>query len=383
MFFESAHLAHVLFTMDAMNDATGPKKKTGFKESMRYEMEDSGGVRANSASQEHITNLADRGIGQHTFDIELCHADGSRHDRSASANKRNDSHRHGRQVEQHATPDDHIDSRRNHGGRVDQGTDRCWAFHSIREPGIKRNLRRLPCCANKQQHSDDGYDFSAIDQFFRGGMHNVREVDGAKNIKYIHDRQQEGEIPNTVDDKSFGAGIARRLLFEIIANEKIGTAPDTFPTNEHEQEVIAHNEQEHGGSEQVEIGEEPVVAELFLHVTNSIDMDDRTDTGNDKHHNQSERVNLKTEVHDKITGPEPGPGNLLIHVLPFWQHEVTNVDQNGGKKRQDHTATGDKPHCFFANFQTKKPVDDGSDQRIKRDQAGQFQQHTVFTILTG
>ena len=201
-------------------------------------------------------------------------------------------------------------------------------------------------------------------------MHDIGEIDGTKDIEYIHDRQQEGEVTHTVDDESFSAGIAGRFLFEIIANEKIGTAPDSFPTDEHEQEVVAHNEKEHGTDKQVEIGKEPVVAVFFLHVANGIDMDDQTDTGNDKHHDQSERVNLKTKIYVKITGPEPSPDNLFIHVLPFRQHEVTDIDQDGGKKRQDHTATSYKPHCFFADFQTKKSVDDGSDQRIKGDQAG-------------
>ena len=92
MFSESAHLAHILFAMDAMDDATGSKKKTSFKESMGYEMKDRGSVCAYSASHEHVANLADCGIGQHTFDIKLCHAYGSCHDCGASANKRNNGH---------------------------------------------------------------------------------------------------------------------------------------------------------------------------------------------------------------------------------------------------------------------------------------------------
>ena len=38
MFFESAHLAHILFAMDTVNDATGPEKETGFKKRVGHEM---------------------------------------------------------------------------------------------------------------------------------------------------------------------------------------------------------------------------------------------------------------------------------------------------------------------------------------------------------
>ena len=141
MTFESAHLAHILFAVDSMNDASRSKEETCFKECMGYEMEDCGGVSTDSASKKHITNLADCGIGQNTFDIVLGHAYGRRHDRSESTNSSHDHHRHGRKIEKRTATNNHVNACCYHGRGMNQGTYRCGTFHSVRKPGIKRNLR--------------------------------------------------------------------------------------------------------------------------------------------------------------------------------------------------------------------------------------------------
>jgi hypothetical protein len=96
-------------------------------------------------------------------------------------------------------------------------------------------------------------------------------------------------------------------------------------------------------------------------------MDNEPNTGNYKHHDQSERVYLETEINCEVTSSKPRPNNLLVYMLAFRQHKITDIDEYGGKKRQGHAAASYKSHSIFANFQPKKTVDDGPYQRKKRD----------------
>ena len=109
-----------------------------------------------------------------------------------------------------------------------------------------------------------------------------------------------------------------------------------------------------------------------MHVANGINMNDETNTGNDKHHDQSEGIDLKTKINAEVTSTEPSPDNLLKDMLSFWQHEIPDIDQDRGKKRQSHATASYESYRIFANFQPKKTVDDRPDQRKQRDQTGQF-----------
>ena len=57
----------------------------------------------------------------------------------------------GRQGEQPVRARDQIDAGGDHGRRMDQGADRRWAGHRVRQPGLQRQLRRFADRAAEQQ----------------------------------------------------------------------------------------------------------------------------------------------------------------------------------------------------------------------------------------
>ena len=77
--FESAHLAHVLFAFRLpWITLPEPRKRQALKKRVGDHMENGGGVSADAAGEEHVADLAAGRIGQHAFDVVLCHADGGR-----------------------------------------------------------------------------------------------------------------------------------------------------------------------------------------------------------------------------------------------------------------------------------------------------------------
>src|SRR5581483_2789575 len=78
---------------------------------------------------------------------------------------------------------------------------------------------------------------------------------------------------------------------------------DAFPSHEHQQIAAGHDQHEHLGEEEIEVGEVARVAGLVAHVANRIDVDQRPDPSHDHHHHDRERIELEGDIGaDAATG---------------------------------------------------------------------------------
>jgi hypothetical protein len=111
-----------------------------------------------------------------------------------------------------------------------------------------------------------------------------------------------------------------------VANEQIGAQPHPFPANEHEQVVVGQDQDEHGGHEQVEVGEKAVIARVTVHVADRVDMHEEADPTDDKEHDGAERINLQAHVRRKRTGKDPGV-EFCLDGLTRVHDEAENHDQ--------------------------------------------------------
>src|SRR4051812_10162704 len=68
-FAKSAHVAHVLFAGKSMDHRAGGEEQKRLEEGVRHQVEDAGGVRAYTGSQEHVAELRDGGIREDAFDV--------------------------------------------------------------------------------------------------------------------------------------------------------------------------------------------------------------------------------------------------------------------------------------------------------------------------
>ena len=85
---EPAHLPEVLLPAEAVDDAARAEEEQRLEEGVGDEVEDAGGVGAHPDADEHVAELADRGVGEHALDVGLDEADGGGEDRGEAADPR-------------------------------------------------------------------------------------------------------------------------------------------------------------------------------------------------------------------------------------------------------------------------------------------------------
>ncbi len=139
-----AHLPHVELSGQSMHDAACPEKQQGLEEGMGHEVEDARGKGTDARGKKHVAKLADGRVGQNPLDVKLGQTDRSRIDCGEGADDGHDPHGDRGQHIKGTTSGHHVHPGRDHGGRMDQGTDRRGAFHGVRQPDVKGNLRRFP-----------------------------------------------------------------------------------------------------------------------------------------------------------------------------------------------------------------------------------------------
>src|SRR6185437_7869345 len=73
---KATHDAHVLLATNGVNHGASGEEEQGLEKGVRNKVEDSGGVRGDSAGQKHVAKLGDGRVGQHALDIRLDDTDG-------------------------------------------------------------------------------------------------------------------------------------------------------------------------------------------------------------------------------------------------------------------------------------------------------------------
>ena len=87
---ETAHAAHVLLVVHAVNHAAGAEEHQRFEERVRHHVKDADHERAHAASHEHETKLGYGRVGQDFLNVVLRDANRCSEDRCGSADERDD-----------------------------------------------------------------------------------------------------------------------------------------------------------------------------------------------------------------------------------------------------------------------------------------------------
>src|SRR5262249_46529370 len=99
--------------------------------------------------------------------------------------------------------------------------------------------------------------------------------------------------------------------------------------------VVGHDEHEHGGREQLQNGEEPVVPGLTLHVADGEDVHHEGDRGDHSEHDDRRRIDVdahaEMEVADLAPADVVGPGTKAAAV----REEIGGDDQHQHERRAD------------------------------------------------
>ena len=338
---QPAHAAHVLLLVHGVDDAAGAEKEQALEEGVRHDVEQAGGERAHPAAEEHVAQLADRGIGQHPLDVGLHQGDAGSEQRRDRPDARHHVHRDRRQQVQRLAAHHHVDARRDHGGSVNQGTNRRWPFHGVGQPHVQRNLRRFTHGADEEQQGNGGGDAGGDLVVGSGGEHVVvrQRAGGPENQRH---RQDEAGVADAVDDEGFLAGVGGRAALVPEADQQVGAQPHPLPADEHQQVVVGQHQHQHGGHEQVEVGEEARVAGVAVHVADGIHVHQEADAAHHEQHDGAQRVDHQPHVHREGAGENPGIQLGLDRVLRVGDdaQDDDQGEQQGQPDRADAEVMG-------------------------------------------
>ena len=350
-----------------VHHAARSEEQEALEKGMGHEMEDARRISPHAYGHEHETELADGGIGENFLDVVLGKADGGGKKRGQHAHQGDDEHRIGRHAEEIIKPGDHVDAGGNHRGRMDQRTDRRGAFHGVGQPHVKGDLGRLAHGAHKKQQRNDGHDGSVqqMGVAFNFGKFQGPYPLGAQTDEEQKDAGQEAEISDPVDNKSFFPGIGGRIFFVPEADQQIGAESHAFPAHEHQQEVVARNQQEHHKDEEIQVDEKSLEARIVVHVADGVHMDEKADARYDEAHDDGKGVDSETDGHLEFARTDPGVDVSLKD--PGRRRQLQKLVKNGDcrQKGEKEGEAGDPGNKCLGNPASEGAVNNKSEGREK------------------
>ncbi len=245
---------------------------------------------------------------------------------------------HRSQGEEDRGPRHHVDTRRDHGGGVDEGRYRRGPGHGVGEPDVQGDLGALPGGTQQEEEGDGRDQPAAVDQGIRGGMEDLDEVQGAesgkvpKPAKRMNMATRKPRSPIRLTMKAFFPESAFSLSREPVPDEDVGTEPHPLPTHEHEEEAGPHDQGQHEEDEEVQVGEVPGITLVVPHVAHAEDVDQEAHPRHHHHHDHAELVELEGHIH--LEGPRVHPGPVvpddgLVEFGPQHPGEVHQDDEEG------------------------------------------------------
>jgi hypothetical protein len=168
-------------------------------------------------------------------------------------------------------------------------------------------LSGFAASAHEEQQGRDGEGAEHAPTFGRprgiaGGLEEFGEIECVEGPEEQKHAEHEAEVADAVDDESFLAGVGSGFSEEIEADQKVAGQANAFPTYEEQHIVRGEDQNQHEEHEQIQVGEEAVVAAFMGHVTGRVDVNEEADAGDDEDHDHGELVHLQVEAGAKISG---------------------------------------------------------------------------------
>ena len=327
---EAAHLAHVLLVVTAVNHAARAKEHERLEEGVRREMEEGGVPGPDAKPEEHVAQLADRGVGQHALDVVLAERDEACHERRDRPHRR-DHHQDVRREHRHRAPDE-VHACRDHGGCVDQCADRRRAFHGIRKPDMEAELRALANRTEEEAESrggEPGAGEGAVRDARKDRVEGERLDDAADDA----DGEQDAEVTDARGDEGLARRVGRVPLLAPEADQLVGAEADELPAHEEMQQVVREDEDQHRDAEHLQPREEEPVLRVALHVAHAEHVHEEGDEAD--HHEHDGRQAVHCDTHAPVDARrrlQPGPGTQRHRVAGVLPEHVQRDDDRGGQR---------------------------------------------------
>ena len=124
----------------------------------------------------------------------------------------------------------------------------------------------------------------------RAGKHR-RIIQRPEHVQYCRDTQNKPEVTDAVDEKGLEARKIRGFPLKPESNQEIRQQSDRLPAKKQLQEIVGHNQHQHGKGEERDITEEPRVTRVVVHVSNGVHVHHQGNKSHDDHHHRAQFIN--------------------------------------------------------------------------------------------
>ena len=334
-------------------------------------------VEAHARGHEHEPELADRGVGEDALDVVLRQRARRREQRRHQPDDQHDGQGDAGELEERRAPDDEVDAGGHHRRGVDQGGDRGRAGHRVGQPDVERHLRRLPDRpANRSSEIAVAVPFAIVSP---GAPSTAREVERAE---LRHDQRQADQHRGVADacrDERLLRGARVLGLLEPEADQQVRAEADALPAHVQEEVVVRQDQQEHEEHEQVQVGEEPPVPRVSLHVADRVDVDQEPDPGDDQDHHRGQDVEAEIRPDREPAHRDPveevGDPDARIGRQP---QQIHDQDEREHERQRDRPC-GEDP---------REPPDSPTKEQVagrdrEGDQRDEPEERETFRALRG
>ena len=305
-------------------------------------MKDRGARKPDADAEEHVAELAHRGVGEHLLDVGLRHRDGGGEERGHRAHDGDGGERVGRQGVEPVQAAGQVDARRHHGGGVDERRHRRGTRHGVRKPDVERDLRRLPRGAGEQQQADERRHGPAAED---GGAQPVQvlreagEVERPRELDQQEEPDQEAGVTDAVREHRLLAGGAVLFLGPPEADQQVGAQAHALPADEQQEQAVGEDEDQHRGDEEVQVGEVARHVRVVRHVADRVDVDQEAHAGHHQDHHGAQRIEPERDVDVQLAHMDPLEDHVVQRALRRQRVQPEHRQHARDEGREQHTRT--------------------------------------------
>ena len=270
----------------------------------------------------------------------------------------------------------HEHARGDHRRGMDQRRHWGRPLHRVGQPGVQPELRRFAHRADEQQQAQHRHRIEAItEEPDRAPCHARRrrqdfgDRDGVEHQIRPENPEHEAKIADAVDDERLDRGSVRARLAEPEADQQIASEADAFPAEEHLDQVIRGDEHQHRKGEQRQIGEEPRLIGILLHIAPAIKMDERRDARDHHQHHRGQRID--TQCPGNVHRPRLDEVENRGDTRGRGTHQIADEDRPAQRATDEERAGRDQLRRNKADRFVAEPRNRCGQQRQKDDDRDQ------------
>ncbi len=188
----------------------------------------------------------------------------------------------------------------------------------------------------------------------------------------VDEKEQETDGESRVADAGDDEGLIRSLYINRViipeADEEITAQPHPFPSEIEEEQVVRHDQDQHGAHEEIHIGEEAPHAFLPSHVFHRVEENKKSDDGNNEDHDNGQGIKVKRDERRKAADCDPCPEGLRIGISGWRRNDEINPRDSGCNRRKPHGTGANGRHAAPRQTGTREYQDDETCKRESDNQ---------------